>query len=207
MVVAGRKPLPAPPERELVGHKLPESSVLWVSIRQGGNFLSADPTWAYASVDALPAKGLAVPQSSVKITSCFSSPLKLREIDPCLACAYKPNSQVARQTDLTTTVLNPYQPVPMDQLHQLRKYLLVALAVFMLAGAQLVQSSPLHDHTRHSVDCGLCHLQLGDDVLLQPSPGVAFIAHSPPHAQYLREFVSFSSPSPYQGRAPPSPLH
>lgn len=92
----------------------------------------------------------------------------------------------------------------MCQLDQLRKYLLIALAVFMLAGAQLAQASPLHDHTRHSVDCALCHLQLGDDALLQPTLGVAFIAHNVPYAQYLREFHSFSNPSPYHGRAPPS---
>ncbi|HEY0962013.1 MAG TPA: hypothetical protein VGE69_06625 [Pseudomonadales bacterium] len=94
----------------------------------------------------------------------------------------------------------------LDQLNQLRKYLLVVLAVLMLAGAQLAQSSPLHDHTQHSVDCGLWHLQLGDDVLLRPTLGVAFIAHNIPYAQYLREFYSFSNPSPYQGRAPPSSL-
>lgn len=92
------------------------------------------------------------------------------------------------------------------QASQLRKYLLVALAVFMLAGVQIVQSSPLHDHTRHSVDCALCHLQLGDDALLQPTLSVAFIAHNVPYAQYLRKFYSFSNPSPYQGRAPPSSI-
>lgn len=86
---------------------------------------------------------------------------------------------------------------------QLRKYLLIVLAIFMLAGAQLAQSSPLHDHARHSVDCALCHLQLGDDAMLQPTLGVAFIAHNVPYAQYLREFLSYHNPSPYHGRAPP----
>lgn len=89
---------------------------------------------------------------------------------------------------------------------QLKKYLLVTLAVFMLAGIQIVQASPLHDHTRDSVDCALCHLQLGDEALLRPTLGVAFIAHNVPYAQYLREFYSSTNPSPYHGRAPPFPL-
>lgn len=92
-------------------------------------------------------------------------------------------------------VLIPYQ--------HLRHALLIALMAFTLLGVQLVQASPLHDHAKHSVDCALCHLQFSDDALVQPTLSVAFIAHSMPYAQYLREFYSFASPSPYQGRAPP----
>jgi hypothetical protein len=86
---------------------------------------------------------------------------------------------------------------------QLRHALLIALMAFTLLGVQLVQASPLHDHTLHSVDCALCHLQFSDDSLAQPTLSVAFIAHNIPYAQYLREYHSFSNPSPYQGRAPP----
>lgn len=87
---------------------------------------------------------------------------------------------------------------------QYRHALLIALMAFMLAGVQVAQSSPLHDHARHTVDCALCHLQLGDDASIRPALSVAFIAHSVPYAQYLREFYSFSNPSPYHGRAPPA---
>lgn len=92
----------------------------------------------------------------------------------------------------------------MNRLLQPRQYLLIAFMAFMLIGVQLVQSSPLHDHSKHSVDCALCHLQLGDDSVVQSTHSVAFIAHSIPYAQYLREFYSFTSPSPYLGRGPPS---
>lgn len=88
-------------------------------------------------------------------------------------------------------------------IRSLRQALLVALMAFMLIGAQLAQASPLHDHTKHSVDCALCHLQLGDDALAQTTPGIAFTAHAVPYAQYLSEFRSFHNPSPYHGRAPP----
>ena len=92
----------------------------------------------------------------------------------------------------------------LQRLQQFRHALLIAFVAFTLLGAQLVQNSPLHDHTQHSVDCALCHLQLGDEARVQPALSVAFIAHSVPYAQYLREFYSFASPSPYNGRAPPS---
>ena len=86
---------------------------------------------------------------------------------------------------------------------QIRHALLIALMAFTLLGVQLVQALPLHNHAQHSVDCALCHLQFNDDASTHPTLAVAFIAHSVPYAQYLREFYSFSNPSPYQGRAPP----
>ena len=89
------------------------------------------------------------------------------------------------------------------QHQQLRRLLLIAVMAFTLAGVQLVKHSPLHDHAQHTVECALCHLQLSDDAFLRPALSVAFIARSVPYAQYLREFYSFSSPSPYHGRAPP----
>lgn len=74
---------------------------------------------------------------------------------------------------------------------------------FALAGVQLLQHSPLHDHAQHAVNCALCHLQLSDDALLHSTVSVAFIAHNILYAQYLREFHSSQNPSPYHGRAPP----
>ncbi len=86
---------------------------------------------------------------------------------------------------------------------QLRKILLIALMAFTLVGVQLVQSSPLHDHTQHTVDCALCHLQLSDDTLVRHQFMVPFKAASTPVSTTLPQFYLSSSPSPYQGRAPP----
>jgi hypothetical protein len=76
---------------------------------------------------------------------------------------------------------------------------------FTLVGVQVAQASPLHHHIQlqHTVDCALCHLQLSDDVLVHyrylptVAPGAA------PNPLAPTRFYSFSSPSPYQGRAPP----
>lgn len=93
-------------------------------------------------------------------------------------------------------MLNRYQ--------QLRQVLLIALMAFTLAGVQLLQSSPLHDHTQHTVDCALCHLQLGDDTVVRHQLMVPFISVAAPAVAGLPVFYHSSSPSPYQGRAPPA---
>jgi hypothetical protein len=84
-----------------------------------------------------------------------------------------------------------------------RQWLLVALMAITLVGVQVVQASPLHDHTQHSVDCALCHLQLNSDGVAELTLTFDYLAPAVRYAQLLREFYSFSNPSPYQGRAPP----
>ena len=98
----------------------------------------------------------------------------------------------------------------MGKLHQelrsykeLRSYLLIALMALTLVGVQFLQSSPLHDHTQHSVECAVYHLSFSDDALFDRNVAVAAIARSVPYSQYLQDFYSFGNPSPYQGRAPP----
>jgi hypothetical protein len=86
---------------------------------------------------------------------------------------------------------------------QLRHFLLIALMAFTLVGVQLIQSSPLHDHTQHTIDCALCHLQLSDDTLVRHQFVVPYAVASAPVATALAIFHPASSPSPYQGRAPP----
>lgn len=91
----------------------------------------------------------------------------------------------------------------LNRFHHMRHLLLIALILFTLTGVQLVQASPLHNHAQHSVDCGLCHLQLGDGIPVRTLSGVQqgpLAAPAPmlPVAAYLS-----ASPSPYQGRAPP----
>lgn len=85
----------------------------------------------------------------------------------------------------------------------LRQYLLIALMAVTLVGVQLLQASPLHEHTQHSVDCALCHLQLSDDALLHQQLLLPIRAAGVPVAAPAREVHSSSAPSPYQGRAPP----
>lgn len=86
----------------------------------------------------------------------------------------------------------------------MRQVLLIALMAFTLVGVQLVQSSPLHSHAQHSVDCALCHLQLSDDTLARHQLTPTFVPNSAPGTALPAAVYAFSSPSPYQGRAPPT---
>jgi hypothetical protein len=88
-----------------------------------------------------------------------------------------------------------------------RRYGLIALMLFVLAGVQVIQASPLHDHAQHSsVDCGLCHVPVAD----APATPHGIVPEFETLAAVLPAVASaiFSSrnPSPYQGRAPPALL-
>jgi hypothetical protein len=87
---------------------------------------------------------------------------------------------------------------------QIRQLLLISLMAFALVGVQLVQASPLHDHTGHTVDCALCHLQFTDVALEQYQPSFAWFASTVRFHQQTAAFLSSRNPSPYQGRAPPA---
>ena len=91
----------------------------------------------------------------------------------------------------------------LKRFHNIRQALLIALMALSLVGVQVAQSSPLHQHTQHTVDCALCHLQLSDDVLVHYQFAPTFVPSLAPEAAALTQFYSLSSPSPYQGRAPP----
>jgi hypothetical protein len=87
-----------------------------------------------------------------------------------------------------------------------RRYGLIALMLFVLAGAQVLQATPLHDHSQHSVDCGLWHVPVADapaaPLLLPPDSQLQSLAPLPA-ATLLPQG---QRPSPYQGRAPPALL-
>lgn len=85
----------------------------------------------------------------------------------------------------------------------MRHVLLIALMAFTLAGAQLAQASPLHDHAQHSVDCALCHLQLSDDVLARVEFAPVARSNARPAVLAPAPFYTLCPPSPFQGRAPP----
>ncbi|HWK55129.1 MAG TPA: hypothetical protein VNR18_12210 [Hyphomicrobiales bacterium] len=86
-----------------------------------------------------------------------------------------------------------------------RRLVLLLLMTFTLMGVQLAQNSVLHQHAQHSVDCALCHFQLGDDidVDVQPQPASTLVWHSP--------LLPANTPLPltprivhYHSRAPPA---
>jgi hypothetical protein len=84
-----------------------------------------------------------------------------------------------------------------------RRFGIVALMLFMLAGVQLIQVSPLHDHTRHSVDCGLCHVPLADEPASTSGLLPDFVTSATWQPALSAPAPSSTNPSPYQGRAPP----
>ncbi|MDR0781810.1 MAG: hypothetical protein LBF16_14155 [Pseudomonadales bacterium] len=87
-------------------------------------------------------------------------------------------------------------------LHYRRLLLLLLLSVTLL-GVQLVQDSPLHQHTQHTVDCALCHFQLSDDSEHSPQWHV-FVAPQCPQLGLVAVVAAFDpTPTPYQSRAPP----
>jgi hypothetical protein len=84
-----------------------------------------------------------------------------------------------------------------------RRLLLLLLLSVMLLGVQLVQESPLHHHTQHTVDCALCHFQLSDDSEHSPQLHL-FVAPQRPHLGPVAVATPFDlTPAPYQSRAPP----
>jgi hypothetical protein len=83
------------------------------------------------------------------------------------------------------------------------RLLLISLMAFTLVGIQVIQASPLHQHAEHSVDCGLCHLQLSDDAEIHHQHVITRIQRALLKAISASPFYSFVNPSPYQGRAPP----
>jgi len=89
------------------------------------------------------------------------------------------------------------------QFTQIRHAWLIALMVFVLGGLQVVQASSLHDHSQHTVDCGLCHVPLGDGAA--PSELVGSISAPLNFPLFFLVVLAIpqGNPSPYQGRAPP----
>ena len=87
-----------------------------------------------------------------------------------------------------------------------RRYGLIALMLFVLAGVQVVQASPLHDHAQHTVDCGLWHVPLTDATEASAALVPDYVAQGIVLLPTATRFVRNSRPSPYQGRAPPISL-
>jgi len=91
-----------------------------------------------------------------------------------------------------------------QQLKQWRPLLLIGLMAGLLLGVQLLQASPLHQHTQHAVECPLCHLQAGDTALLQQAPALPFVAGTAPIGDFKVIFAVSTTTSTYQSRAPPA---
>ena len=87
---------------------------------------------------------------------------------------------------------------------KLNKYFLqVCFLAFMLLGVQAVQSSFLHDHVQHQVDCVLCHFDKLDQVTLFKSD-IKFTVEQIDHLSEFTDqvYISYHFPS-YPGRSPP----
>ena len=83
------------------------------------------------------------------------------------------------------------------------QFLHIILMVLTLGAVQVVQASPLHDHSRDTVGCALCHMPVIDDPGAQSLPIPIFTQQcSAINAQSVPATQS-GNPSPYQGRAPP----
>lgn len=91
----------------------------------------------------------------------------------------------------------------LKQLTHIRHAWLIALMVFVLGGLQVIQASPLHDHSQHTVDCGLCHVPIGDGVAPSDPAAVIPAPQNAPSFALLVLITPARNPSPYQGRAPP----
>lgn len=87
-----------------------------------------------------------------------------------------------------------------------RRYGLIALMLFVFAGVQVVQASPLHDHAQHTVDCGLWHVPVTDASEASAALVPDYVARGVVVLPTVKLFVRKAGPSPYQGRAPPISL-
>jgi len=90
------------------------------------------------------------------------------------------------------------------QLAHLRHFLLISLMAGVLLGVQLLQASPLHQHTQHSVECTLCHLQSGDAALLQHALDLSVIGPAGVTGDRSEATPAGTARFHYQSRAPPS---
>ena len=90
---------------------------------------------------------------------------------------------------------------------QARRFWLVALLPTLLLAVQLVQASPLHEHSAHgphSVDCTLCHLPSLDDPRAQRVVLPVRIDLSALLPVSIAPCFTSLCAVPYQGRAPPA---
>ena len=85
-----------------------------------------------------------------------------------------------------------------------KQKLLVWFLAFTLLGIQVVQSSPIHDHIQHQVDCVLCHFDTHDQASLAQADVSFFQRQGILLTRYVKlDYYSFHYPS-YQGRSPPN---
>ena len=84
-----------------------------------------------------------------------------------------------------------------------RQLLTVLLLILTLLGVQVVQASPLHDHSTHVIDCGLCHFSASECAI----DDIPVITVSVTQSHFsIRKTVDVALDTTglsYQGRAPP----
>ncbi len=92
-------------------------------------------------------------------------------------------------------------------MNSLRTFIKISLITLALIGVQVIQASPLHDHSNHVVDCGLCHFS-STEIAIEDSPVVT--PSTTPRYFSVPRTINITAKSirlSYQGRAPPLPNH
>ncbi len=85
-----------------------------------------------------------------------------------------------------------------------RQILLVCSLVLLLLGSQVVQSSSVHDHSQHQVDCVLCHYDSHDQAVATQADANLFQAQTTAQTVWAEpEYYSYTYPA-YQGRSSPN---
>ncbi len=81
---------------------------------------------------------------------------------------------------------------------------LVWFLAFTLLGVQAVQSSPIHDHIQHQVDCVLCHFDSHDQGLVVQVFEKPFDLNIVLFSVFSQQDYFSSYYHSYQGRSPPT---
>ncbi len=84
-----------------------------------------------------------------------------------------------------------------------RKQVFIGLMILMLIGTQLIEDTPIHQHSHGLVDCALCHIPLADAVVINFVFEVVehnYLYSLQVHFQNLYQSPNFLF---FQGRAPP----
>jgi len=103
----------------------------------------------------------------------------------------------------TVSVQKQYSEVYSLLMNSLRTFIRISLITLALVGVQVIQASPLHDHSDHVVDCGLCHFSFSE-IAVDDSPA-STLTNIPRHYAVPDAVRVASEPVrlAYQGRAPP----
>jgi hypothetical protein len=87
-----------------------------------------------------------------------------------------------------------------------KQLLLVCLLSLTVLSVQLIQHSPLHDHSLDVMDCAVCQLDFNENGALVQNVNFTFEASTSVYIVFENLFIASSVYHPYQGRSPPVSL-